>query len=217
MFFYPGLFFKKTHGFNLDSLAGSVFQRSYSRHLNRKKPCTRSSCSHTGVVCWKNRSRYVEFTCKRKEELGTRKHVGMQVNRTLSSFKEAVVCQKTMQKGGRVKPNVNTARTETALEADGTVVGQDKSEDQTYSLPHELECWRHFEAPNLYLTSKRVESSSSSFSSLRGAISTRSAGVVMMSYLRVFLIRRPDLWGEKSNSNIRNDSECMISCCFHLL
>lgn len=47
---------------------------------------------------------------------------------------------------------------------------------------------------NLYLTSNRVESSSSSFSSLRGAISTRSAGVVIMSYFRVFLIRLPDLW-----------------------
>lgn len=49
--------------------------------------------------------------------------------------------------------------------------------------------------PCLYLTSKRVESSSSSFSSLSGAISTRSAGVVMMSYFLVFLIRLPDLWG----------------------
>lgn len=47
----------------------------------------------------------------------------------------------------------------------------------------------------LYLTSKRVESSSSSFSSLSGAISTRSAGVVMMSYFLVFLIRLPDLRG----------------------
>lgn len=46
---------------------------------------------------------------------------------------------------------------------------------------------------HLYLTSKRVESSSSSFSSLRGAISTRSAGVVIISYFRVFLIRLPDL------------------------
>lgn len=46
---------------------------------------------------------------------------------------------------------------------------------------------------HLYLTSKSVESSSSSFSSLRGAISTRSAGVVIMSYFRVFLIRLPDL------------------------
>lgn len=46
---------------------------------------------------------------------------------------------------------------------------------------------------HLYLTSKRVESSSSSLSSLRGAISTRSAGVVIMSYFRVFLIRLPDL------------------------
>lgn len=46
---------------------------------------------------------------------------------------------------------------------------------------------------HLYLTSKRVESSSSSFSSLSGAISTRSAGVVIMSYFRVFLIRLPDL------------------------
>lgn len=46
---------------------------------------------------------------------------------------------------------------------------------------------------HLYLTSKRVESSSSSFSSFRGAISTRSAGVVMMSYFRVFLILLPDL------------------------
>lgn len=62
----------------------------------------------------------------------------MQVNRTLSSFKEAVVCQKTMGKGGRVKPNVNTARTETALEGDGAVVGRDKSENQIYLLPREL-------------------------------------------------------------------------------
>lgn len=46
---------------------------------------------------------------------------------------------------------------------------------------------------HLYLTSKRVESSSSSFSSLRGAISTRSAGVVIISYFLVFLIRLPDL------------------------
>lgn len=74
----------------------------------------------------------------------------------------------------------------------------DKSENQVCLVPHGLECWRHFENSNLYLMSKRVESSSSSFSSLRGAISTRSAGVVMMSYLRVFLILRPDLWEEKS-------------------
>lgn len=46
---------------------------------------------------------------------------------------------------------------------------------------------------HLYLTSNRVESSSSSFSSFKGAISTRSAGVVMMSYLRVFLIFFADL------------------------
>ena len=56
----------------------------------------------------------------------------------------------------------------------------------------------HFTKTNLYFMSKRVESSSSSFSSLRGAISTRSAGVVMMSYFRVFLILLPDLWGETS-------------------
>lgn len=49
---------------------------------------------------------------------------------------------------------------------------------------------------DLYLT-KRVESSSSSFSSFSGAISTRSAGVVMMSYFRVFLIFLPDLWDRK--------------------
>lgn len=47
---------------------------------------------------------------------------------------------------------------------------------------------------HLYLTSKRVESSSSSFSSLRGAISTLSAGVVIISYFRVFLIFLPDLY-----------------------
>lgn len=46
---------------------------------------------------------------------------------------------------------------------------------------------------HLYLTSKSVESSSSSCSWFRGAISTRSAGVVMMSYFLVFRIRRPDL------------------------
>lgn len=54
-------------------------------------------------------------------------------------------------------------------------------------------CLSKWKAANLYLTSKRVESSSSSFSSLRGAISTRSAGVVMISYFRVFLILLPDL------------------------
>lgn len=46
---------------------------------------------------------------------------------------------------------------------------------------------------HLYLTSNRVESSSSSLSSFKGAISTRSAGVVMMSYFRVFLIFFADL------------------------
>lgn len=46
---------------------------------------------------------------------------------------------------------------------------------------------------HLYLTSNRVESSSSSFSSFKGAISTRSAGVVMMSYFLVFLIFLADL------------------------
>lgn len=45
----------------------------------------------------------------------------------------------------------------------------------------------------LYFTSNTVESSSSSSSSLRGAISTRSAGVVIMSYFLVFLILLPDL------------------------
>lgn len=45
----------------------------------------------------------------------------------------------------------------------------------------------------LYFTSNTVESSSSKLSSFRGAISTRSAGVVMMSYFRVFRILLPDL------------------------
>lgn len=45
----------------------------------------------------------------------------------------------------------------------------------------------------LYFTSNTVESSSSSSSSFRGAISTRSAGVVIMSYFLVFLILLPDL------------------------
>ena len=50
------------------------------------------------------------------------------------------------------------------------------------------------EAPQyLYLMSNTVESSSSSSSSFSGAISTRSAGVVMMSYLRVFFSPFPDL------------------------
>lgn len=48
-------------------------------------------------------------------------------------------------------------------------------------------------SPYLYFMSKTVESSSSSSSSFNGAISTRSAGVVMMSYLRVFFTFLPDL------------------------
>lgn len=55
----------------------------------------------------------------------------------------------------------------------------------------------------LYFTSNTVESSSSSSSSFRGAISTRSAGVVIMSYFLVFLILLPDLkhkrWGGKDH------------------
>lgn len=67
--------------------------------------------------------------------------------------------------------------------------------------------WGDLKRTNLYLTSKRVESSSSSFSSLRGAISTRSAGVVIISYFRVFLIRLPDLWEGKSVPHMRGAQE----------
>lgn len=45
----------------------------------------------------------------------------------------------------------------------------------------------------LYLMSNTVESSSSSSSSFSGAISTRSAGVVIISYFRVFFNLFPDL------------------------
>lgn len=50
---------------------------------------------------------------------------------------------------------------------------------------------------HLYLMSNTADSSSSSSSSFSGAISTRSAGVVMMSYLRVFFNLFPNLEEEK--------------------
>lgn len=50
---------------------------------------------------------------------------------------------------------------------------------------------------HLYLISNTADSSSSSSSSFSGAISTRSAGVVMMSYLRVFFNLFPNLEEEK--------------------
>lgn len=55
----------------------------------------------------------------------------------------------------------------------------------------------------LYLMSNTVESSSSSSSSFSGAISTRSAGVVMMSYLRVFFSLFPDLKTRSSRQAMR--------------
>lgn len=55
--------------------------------------------------------------------------------------------------------------------------------------------------PHLYLMSNTVASSSSSSSSFSGAISTRSAGVVIMSYLRVFFNLLPNLEESHTHEN----------------
>lgn len=103
-----------------------------------------------------------------------------------------------------MNPNVNTARTKNSR----AVVEHLQGSLNRTKVKIKCVCF-HTDSnadlilkTNLYLMSKRVESSSSSFSSLRGAISTRSAGVVMMSYLRVFLILLPDLWEEKNKTTI---------------
>lgn len=173
------------------------------------------SSDSTGVVWWKRWSRPCLVHLQRKvrtqvplQDLiwGSHGHghqekcwnAGKQDTAVLSG---SGCVLKDNRNGGRVNPNVNTAWWKQLYSSGRNIFRafeQDKSENQECLVPHGLECWRHFENSNLYLMSKRVESSSSSFSSLRGAISTRSAGVVMMSYLRVFLILLPDLWEEQN-------------------